>query len=135
VADLSRYSTLVVAGCDDLTDHQRALVRDFPGRVVEMPDLADPQVRVQTDADFAISIQRVPEGAAVHVIRYDYDEDADAVPALERLELSIRLPETFSRAEAISPAGDLRAALTADGERHRLVLEAVPLYGVVLLRP
>jgi hypothetical protein len=135
VADLAGYSTLVVAGCDDLTDHQRALVRDFPGRVVEMPDLADPQVRVQTDADFAISVQRVPEGAAVHVIRYDYDEAADAAAPLERLELSIRLPETFSRAEAISPAGDLRAALTADGERHRLVLEAVPLYGVVLLRP
>jgi hypothetical protein len=125
----------VVASCDDLTDHQRALVRDFPGRVVEMPDLADPQVRVQTDADFAILVQRVPEGAAVHVVRYDYDDAADAVAPLERLELSIRLPETFSRAEAISPAGDLRAALTADGERHELVLEAVPLYGVVLLRP
>jgi hypothetical protein len=135
VDDLARYRTLVVAGCDDLTEHQRALLRDFPGEIVEMPDLADPQVRVGSDADFAICVHRVPDGAAVHLIRYDYDEAADAVAPLERLELSIRLPQAFSTAEAISPGGDLRAALTVTGQVHRLVLEPVPLYGVVLLRP
>jgi hypothetical protein len=135
VDDLARYRTLVVAGCDDLTDHQRALLRDFPGRIVEMPDLTDPQVRVDAAADFAICIHRVPDGAAVHLIRYDYDEAADAVPPLDRLELAIRLPETFATAEAISPDGDLQAALKVSGGTHTLTLEAVPLYGIVVLRP
>jgi hypothetical protein len=135
VEHLSRYSTLVVAGCDDLTDHQHALLRDFPGEIVEMPDMTDPQVRVESAADFAICIHRVSDGAAVHLVRYDYDEAADAVPPLDRLELAIRLPEAFSTAEAISPDGALRAALDVSGKTHRLTLEAVPLYGVVLLRP
>jgi hypothetical protein len=133
--DLARYRTLVVAGCDDLTEHQRALLRDFPGTIVDMPDPADPQVRTEGEVDFAICIHRVAAGAAVHIIRYDYDEAADAVAPLDRLELSIRLPQAFSSAEAISPTGDLAATLTAGGGTHRLVLESVPLYSVILLRP
>jgi hypothetical protein len=128
--DLRRYRTLVVAGCDDLTDAQSALLREFEGRIVERPD--DPQVTVEGDADFAICIHRVEAGAAIHLIRYDYDEAADRVPPLERLELTVRLPETFTRAEAFSPAGDLRVTM---GPGHRLVLEDVPLYGVALLSP
>jgi len=133
--DLSRYRTLVVAGCDDLTEQQTGLVRDFAGEVVETGDLADPQVRVEGDADLALCIHRLDGAAAVHIIRYDYDEAADAVPVLERLELTIRLPSVFARAEAVSPGGGLRAALTVNGLTHRLVLEDVPLYGVVVLRP
>src|SRR3954452_9278080 len=111
--DLARYRTLVVAGCDDLTDHQQALLRGFAGEVVEQPDMADPQVRVQTDADLAICIHRLDDdAAAVHVVRYDYDEALDRVPPLDRLELSIRLPDAFTRAEALSPEGGLRAGLT-----------------------
>jgi hypothetical protein len=132
VEDLDRYPTLVLAGVDDLTDHQAALVREYRGRVVEAVD--DPQVRIgPAAADLAISIHRVEAGAAVHLIRYGYDEAADAVPPLPRLELSLRLPETFTRADAFSPAGDLEVSLEADGGWHRLVLENVPLYGVVLL--
>jgi hypothetical protein len=133
--DLSRYSTLVVVGCDDLTDHQAALLRDFDGEVVETPEIADPQVVVASDADIALCIHRIDGGAAVHLIRYDYDEAADAVPRLERLELSIRLPQAFSTVEAISPDGGLRAALSTDGTVHRIVLEDVALYGVVVLTP
>ena len=132
--DLSQYRTLVVAGCDDLTEAQRAWLRDFDGEIVEMPDLADPQVVVDSPADFAICIHRVADGAAVHLVRYDYDEAADAVPPLDRLELAIRLPTAFGNAEAISPGG-LRAALAVDGTTHRLVLENVPVYGVVVLTP
>ena len=132
--DLSRYRTLVVAGCDDLTDAQRAWLREFDGEIVEMPDLADPQVVVDSPADFAICIHRIEGGAAVHVVRYDYDEAADAVPPLDRLELAVRLPQAFTRAEAVSPGG-LRAALTVGGTTHRLVLENVPVYGVAVLSP
>jgi hypothetical protein len=118
-------------------------------------------------ADFAMCIHRVKTGAALHLIRYDYDGRHDRVRALPRLELTVRLPERFSKATAHSPHGDLRAALTAvdaagnpdatgagnrgataagdpgataardarptAAVRHRLTLENVPLYGVVLL--
>jgi hypothetical protein len=134
-ADLARYRTLVVAGCDDLTEHQAALLREFGGDVVEMPELTDPQVRVDGEADLALCIHRLDGAAAVHLVRYDYDEAADAVPVLERLELAIRLPEAFPRAEAFSPGGNLRASVTVDGMIHRVVLEDVPLYGVVVLSP
>jgi hypothetical protein len=100
-----------------------------------MPDLSDPQVTLGSDADLALCIHRIEDGAAVHVIRYDYDEAGDCVPPLERLELAIRLPERFSTAEALSPASCLRAALTVSGETHRLVLQDVPLYAVVVLTP
>jgi hypothetical protein len=137
VDDLRRYRTLVLAGCDDLTERQAELVREYEaagGHVVEAPD--DPQVVVDPAAsDFAVCIHRVGAGAAVHVIRYDYDEDADAVPPLARLELALRLPETFAHAEAFSPGDVLRVGASAAGRMHDLVLEDVPLYGVVLLSP
>src|SRR3954468_9481349 len=134
-ADLAQYRTLVLAGCDDLTEHQTALLREFGGEIVDMPDLADPQVRVEGDADLALCIHRLDGAAAVHLVRYDYDEAADAVPVLERLELAIRLPEAFARVEALCPGGGLRADLTVNGLTHRLVLENVGLYGVLVLRP
>jgi hypothetical protein len=133
--DLARYRTLVVAGCDDLTAAQRAQLDAFDGRIVALPDLSDPQVTVGGDADLALCIHRIEGGAAMHLIRYDYDEEADRVPPLDRLELAIRLPGRFATAEALSPSGQLRAALTVSGETHRLVLEDVPLYGVVVLTP
>jgi hypothetical protein len=70
----------------------------------------------------------------LHIIRYDHDDAADAVPPLAELELELRLPATFARATAFSPQGDLGAALEVEGERHRLRLTDVPVYGVVLLQ-
>jgi hypothetical protein len=131
--DLARYRRLVVVGCDDLTARQAALLRDFEGEIVAGPEIADPQVAVDSDADFALCIHRIEGGAALHLIRYDHDEAADAVPPLDRLELAVRLPQPLSTVEALSPAGDLRASLTVSGNTHRLVLTDVPLYGVVVL--
>jgi hypothetical protein len=122
--DVGRYRTLVAAGCDDLTDAQATLLREFEGRP------HDPQVKVDSDADFALCIHRVEQGAALHLIRYDYHEAADRVPPLARLELDVRLPWTAKAATAFSPGGELRATLG-----DRLVLEDVPLYGIVLLTP
>jgi hypothetical protein len=122
--DVAQYRSLVTAGCDDLTDAQATLLREFEGRP------HDPQVRVDSDADFALCIHRVPDGAALHLVRYDYDEAADRVPPLPRLELDVRLPWTAKAATAFSPGGELRATLG-----DRLVLEDVPLYGIVLLTP
>jgi hypothetical protein len=102
------------------------LSQDLPG---------GPQVRVQAaEADVALCVQRVEVGAAVHVIRYDYDAGADAVAPLPELELELRLPESFSHATIISPAGEPDVSLVADGDSHRLRLTNVPLYAVVLLQ-
>jgi hypothetical protein len=138
VDDIARYRTLVLAGCDDLTAAQAALVAAYEaagGRVVSEPP-EDRQVVVDPRAsDFAICVHRVAEGAAVHLVRYDYDEAADAAAPLARLELSVRLPQTFANAAAYSPGGDLRVAATAADGVHHLVLSDVPVYGVVLLTP
>jgi hypothetical protein len=137
VDDLLRYRTLVLAGCDDLTAAQRELVDAYAaagGRVGE--EVADPQLVVDpAAADFALCVHRVEAGAALHLIRYDHDDAADAVPPLPRLELELRLPRTFSRAQAFSPGGGLRVSCQAADGVHRLVLEDVPLYGVALLSP
>jgi hypothetical protein len=94
-----------------------------------------PQVGVsEAGIDAALTLQRVEEGAALHVIRYDYDEAADRVPALDRLELEVRLPFDVRRVEAFSPDDRLVAdARPGDDGRHRLVLRNVPVYGIVLL--
>ena len=119
-----------------LTDAQRELVEAFERtgrRLVTNADdvLADPQVRLTPDADVAVNIQRVARGAAVHVVHYGYDDAVDAVPPIDELRLSLRLPQPFARATPFSPDGSLQASL--DG--GELVLRDVPLYGIVLLEP
>ena len=95
------------------------------------------QVRMAGAPDLAINVQRVKLGAAVHLIRYDYDEARDEVPVLPRLQLDLRLGKPFRMAKAFSPTGTLRASVSVSREAremHRLELEEVPLYSVVLLQ-
>jgi hypothetical protein len=122
----------------NLDDDIRGALLEHPGTTtVDRFDVAGlpggPQLTVAGDADFAVCVQRVEAGAAVHLIRYDYDELADAVVPLGELELELRLTRPFSRATAFSPGGELGASLAVDGTTHRLRLTEVPLYGIVLL--
>jgi hypothetical protein len=91
------------------------------------------QVRLDGSHDLAVNLQRVEEGVAIHIIRYGYDETADAVPMLDALEMSVRLPEAFDAVRCVDPCGTLTAELSRDGEVHTLSLSNVPLYGIVLL--
>ena len=97
-----------------------------------------PQVRVlKGRTDMAVTLQRVHDGAALHFIRYDYDEVADRVPALDLLELEVRVPFAMGSVEPFSPDGRLVAGKKNGSSSHgmaRLVLRDVPMYGVVLLR-
>lgn len=105
---------------------------------LQASDLAGgPQVRIEGAPDLAINVQRVKLGAAVHIIRYDYDEAGDEVPTLPHLQLDMRLGKPFRMAKAFSPTGTLRANVSVSREAremHRLDLLDVPLYGVVLLQ-
>jgi hypothetical protein len=138
-ADLSRYRTLVLPAVTHLTDRQRELLETFEragGRVVDhdrFDEHADAQLVAEPGGDLAVNVQHVERGAAVHVVRYAYDEALDAVPPLSELTLDVRLPEMFRSAKAFSPDGTLDVALDRAGERHRLTLRDVGLYGVVVL--
>jgi hypothetical protein len=100
-------------------------------------DLLDggPQVAVAEGAtDAALTLQAVGDGAALHLVRYDYDPAADRVPILERLVLDVRLPFEVAEARPFSPDGALRAAAGPAGDgRTRLVLGDAGVYGIVHL--
>ncbi len=94
-----------------------------------------PQVVIDPGVDLAVNIHKVGDKeAAVHVIRYDYDEERDEVPVLDRMDLDVRLSRPFRSVKALSPLGEVGARLTFSRERremHRVELENVPLYVVV----
>jgi hypothetical protein len=96
-----------------------------------------PQVSVEDAPDMAINIHRIGDKrAAIHVIRYDYDERRDEVPVLPRMRLDVRLSRPFRMIKALSPFGDLDVRLTYSRdvrEMHRIEVRDVPLYFVVVL--
>jgi hypothetical protein len=106
---------------------------------VRPDDLAGgPQVIMDGAPDLAINIHKIGDKeAAIHLIRYDYDEDRDEVPVLPRLAFDVRLARPFRMAKAFSPAGEIpvRLGISRDiRERHRIEVENIPLYCVVLLQ-
>jgi hypothetical protein len=106
---------------------------------VRPEDLAGgPQFRCDGAPDMAVNIHKIGDKqAAIHLIRYDYDEARDEVPALPRLAADVRLARPFRMARAFSPAGEVgvRLGFSRDiREMHRIELEDVPLYSVVLLQ-
>jgi hypothetical protein len=118
-------------------------ILDHPGtrRVPVAPAIAvddlldEPQVRVRPAGDLMINVQRVGAGAAVHLIRYDFDPEQDRVPPLPELAIEVRLPERCNRLSIHSPGGEMTGVLESDGRVHRMRLNDVPLYGVALLEP
>jgi hypothetical protein len=127
----------------NLADNVRASLLAHPLLLrtndVRAQDLAGgPQVVFDAAPDLALNVQKIGDKqAAVHIVRYDYDEERDEVPVLPRLDLEIRLGRPFRMARAFSPTGDVGARLTFSRERremHRIELENVPLYFIVLLQ-
>jgi hypothetical protein len=93
-----------------------------------------PQVRVvEGESDVALTLQRVDAGCALHFIRYDYDQEADRVPPLDRLVMDVRLPFEVAGVEGFSPEGSLTVEYApADAGAVRLTLRSVPLYGIAV---
>jgi hypothetical protein len=82
-----------------------------------------------------VNVQRVAAGAAIHVIRYDFDAAQDRTPPLPELTIELRLPVGFSRMSVHSPSSGMTGTLERDELVHRIRLRNVPLYSVVLLEP
>ncbi len=95
---------------------------------------AGAQVNVNGGDALAVNLQRVQDGVAVHIIRYEYDSDQDCVPTLPELDLTLRLPEEYRRATAYDPAGVTQVATSVEADRLHLSLRDVGLYCVILLR-
>jgi hypothetical protein len=168
VEDLARYRTIVVPGCDVLTERQAELLEGYAeggGRLIvagevgtnlgsrsrtllERPEITatdafgfelellpdGPQVRVvEGTTNAMLGLHRVDGGCALHLIRYDYDEDADRVPHLEQLVIDVRLPFEPGDPEAFSPGGELTVTGGPATEGVRLILRQVPVYGIVWL--
>jgi hypothetical protein len=94
-----------------------------------LPD--GPQVRIEGDpTDAAATLPDLGQAAALHLIRYDYDEEADATPELGSLELEVRLPFEPRSVRAVSPAGRLTATPLDGAARVRL--DCVPMYSIVV---
>lgn len=97
-----------------------------------------PQAFVDPAIDLAINVTRPSDKeAAIHVIRYDYDEERDEVPLVDRMQIDVRLSRPFRSVTALSPGGETTARLTFSRERremHRIELENVSLYSVILLQ-
>jgi hypothetical protein len=85
--------------------------------------------------NLAINIQRTVDGAAVHLIRYDYDEAQDSVSALSEFRFALRLPERFDKVEAFAPNGapDVSMIFSGPMGTHDIRLRNVPLYTIILL--
>ena len=90
-----------------------------------------PQLRMGGGViDAAATLQDLGDAAALHLIRYDYDEDADATPQLASLDLEVRLPFEPRSVRAVSPGAPL--TVTALEGAGRVRLEPAPLYSIVV---
>ena len=92
------------------------------------------QLSFSVPADLAINLQRVENGVAIHILRYDYDTQRDQVPALDEVTLDLRLPGNFGSLEVFSPGALPEARLEISGDSPRVTLKNVPLYSIVLLK-
>ncbi len=141
-AHLKRGGT-VITDADlgmNLPDADRRTLLEHSGtRIIDRDDYrsavleGERQVRFDGNPNLGINLQRVEQGVAVHIIRYDYDEAADKVPPLDDLDLTVRLPEHYDKVTTFDQGNRLSASLSREGEDHRLSLRDVPLYSIVLL--
>lgn len=124
---------------DNLTPAVRERLLGKPGvRRAAMDDLGGllPQgAQVETHPGLGANISRLDSGAAaVHLLNYDYDADADAVRSVEDVEVVVRLPFEATRATyLVSGAAPVELGLKVDSGRHVVRVPDLGVYGVVLL--
>ena len=92
------------------------------------------QLHLSVPADIAVNVQRVNNGVALHILRYDYDSQRDHVPVLDELILDLRLAGKYNSLEVFCPGEAPQAELEASGESPRIRLKNIPLYSIILLK-
>ena len=86
-----------------------------------------------------VNISALADGsAAVHLVNYDYDVEADAVRPCRDLDLSLRLPFAATRATFVSSSGGsvdlpLESAPGAAAWTHVVRIPELGVYGAVVL--
>jgi hypothetical protein len=141
---LERDGRLLVMGEPgaNLPAAERDAILNHPGtRRVEVAAAFDlnwlpfgQQIQLSVPADIAVNLQRIESGVAVHILRYDYNSQQDKVPALDELNIDLRLPGSFSSLEVFSPGEPPQAELQISGNLPRLALKNIPLYSIILLK-
>jgi len=120
-------------------EERRALL-DHPGvRVAEAEDLAGltplgPQVTVS--APLGVNVHRLEDGAAVHLVNYDHDQERDGVRRTGEVTMSVRLPGGAGlRTATYRPADGDAVPLEVDtgDDVHTVTLPDVGVYAVVEL--
>jgi hypothetical protein len=139
---LDEGCTLVVTDRfgEGLGDEERETLLSHPGvRRAEPEDLTalvphEPQVQVS--ATLGVNLARLgDDAAAVHLVNYDYDREADAVRAQEDVVLSVRLPfEVGSAVHHDAAGGSSELDVTSKGELCTVTVPRAGVYGVVELR-
>jgi hypothetical protein len=118
---------------DNLLQHSNVMqIGCLEGFHLEMLPGGPQVIGIQAE-DLALHIQRTAGGAAIHLIRYDYDASLDAIPLLAELRFSVRLPRQYTNMTLYSPGQTMDGTLESSGNLHRIRLNDVPLYCVVLL--
>jgi hypothetical protein len=85
-----------------------------------------------------VNVHRLPHGAAVHLVNYDYDAERDAVRRTGELSVSVRLPGTSGSelTGAVFHPADGEAVpleVRSKGDEHVLTVPDLGAYGVVEL--
>jgi hypothetical protein len=126
----------------NLSQDQRESLLNHPGtRQVDVGAQFDltwlpfgKQIQLSVPADLAVNLQRVEEGIAVHILRYDYNSQLDQVPVLDELNLDLRLAGNFGNVEVFAPGILPQASVSVTEGQHSISLTNVPLYSIVLLK-
>ena len=120
--------------CERISSHANATSAELAAFSLDsLP--SGPQLRVTGGGptDAATTLQAIDRGAALHLLRYDHDEEADTVASLDQLEVEVRVPFEVSSCEIVDPHGEAKLEWEADGSNVRLRLVDVPLYSIVVL--
>jgi hypothetical protein len=130
---------VVIGGLgDNLERPAREQLVSHPG--VSHVELADVDAltpfgpQVSASAPLAANIARIRDGAAaVHLVDYRYDAEADEVAPVDGVVVSVRLPFEPAAATLISPdAGAVALSTEFDGQAASVRLPSFRLYGVVV---